>query len=367
MYYVKTFLFLVLCFLLGVGLMHGIRHFRGRNADVFATPRIGIGNAPPLRGFALSLDESTPVAIANLPVTQLRATAISLSYPTTGGGGAADKTLAKSVAAAHKKGIQVILLPSCVFAGGNPYPQPLEKIAQEAQTAHVDALCLTWLNSEPDLRDLSREAVAVRKIFSGKLIVAATPDILIAMESFGDVDYIAAIGPVTLPQRLPHASEDVDLHAMRVFWECVLGSLESHAIKVSHGLLLLNMAVPVTIQARLSLPASAPGFAEGLHTNDAHSAKTASVHEPPTDGGRPRIDDPNLDLQQITYEALLMQTKGRTNVEGLFLPWSPQESTTDSTAVNRFPDLVKKIAELWSSAAKVAPVTSEPAPEKETE
>jgi len=304
MYYVKTFFFLAFCFLLGVGLMYGIRYFRRNNADDSATSHIGIGNAPPLRGFALFLDKSTPATIANLPVTQLYATAISLSYPATGGE-RADTVLAESVSVAHKMGIQVLLLPPRVFTDGNPYPQPLTQIAQEAQNAHVDALCLTWLDREPD-SNLLREIAAVRKIFTGKLIFATTPDVLIAADSFDDIDYIAAIGPVTLPQRLPNASEDVDLHTMCVFWECVLGSLESHALKSSRGLLLLNMTVPETTP---------------------------------------------LSLQPLTYEALLTQTKGRLNVEGLFLPWSPPGSDIDSTAINRFPEVMRKIPDLWSDKA----------------
>ena len=82
MYYVKNVLFLGLCFLVGMGLMYGVRCFReGRVEEV---SRIGVGNAPPWRGVAMRLDDSTAEVIAGLP--KLRATAISLAYPAAGTG-----------------------------------------------------------------------------------------------------------------------------------------------------------------------------------------------------------------------------------------------------------------------------------------
>jgi len=272
--------------------MYGVRYFRGGRSEEVEVSRIGVGDAPPLRGFAMGLDDSTAGVIAGLP--EVRATAISLAYPATGDGG---KVLAKSVAAAHERGLQVVLLPPGRFVRGNPYPRALDEVAKEAQEAGVDGFCLTWLDEEVDLGELARDVAVVRKFFSGKVILAGTVDVLIAAEGFGDVDDIAVIGPMELPRRLASAAKEVDLQAMRVFWECVLGTVESRTVKEAKGLFLLDMAV---------------------------------------------AED---ELQQITYEALLLQTKGRTHVEGLFLPWSPREG-----AVDRLPGLMGKMGEYWGDA-----------------
>jgi hypothetical protein len=337
MQHLKTLFFLVCCFVVGYFIMRGILQFRRHTTDVFETPHTGIGNAPKMRGFTLPLNDTTPSLFDSLPAAKLHATAIALPYPMIGN---ASDALTQATARAHKHGLQVLLLPPPVFSKNNPYRQPIPAIAQQAQTANVDALCLSWLNTDPDPEFWKRLAAEVRQIFKGKLILAATPEVLVAIESFDGFDEIAAIGPVTLSQRLPHAADDVDLHALRVSWACSLDALESYALKMDKHLMLLNMSVPSTIRAKLA----------------ASRGELA-----PT---------PNPALQALAYEALIVETKGRTCIDGLFLPWSPQNSDPIGTpseldAVNHFPALLKKVEELWSPTSALPAPPTPPASETE--
>src|SRR5690606_6425279 len=127
--------------------------------------------------------------------------------------------LAAGVKAAHDRGLKVILLPPAAFHPQAPYGSAgLTRIAAEAQAARVDVLCVSWLNTDPDPAWWSPQIAAARKIFTGRIMLASTPDVFPRIEFADAVDLVGVIGPIPIGRRLPSAPADVDLHAMRIAW-----------------------------------------------------------------------------------------------------------------------------------------------------
>jgi hypothetical protein len=321
MRHVKTAIFLLLCLGIGLGVGKGlvkfISYLRSRHpVDSDSYSHTGVGDPPPLHGFYLPLNDSASSVLTGFG--QLHASAVALSYPdTTTASGA---LLTATVTRAHTLGLKVLLLPPPVFSLQNPYPAPLPAIAAQAQAANVDLLCLSWIDGDADPVYWRSQSALVRNIFRGKLLLAATADFLPRLEFDDCADYLAAIGPIPLPARLPCDPSDVDLHALRVAWTCRLDSLESLARKADRRLILLNMAVPITISANLSPP------------------------------GEPAPPTPNPPLQLLATEALLYETKGRNNTEGLFLAISPDPAAN--------PNILPKIEDLWSKSSSPPPAAA---------
>jgi len=323
MAHLRTVLFLLCCFLIGMGIATAIMKWRAARATA-STGHTGVGNAPALRGFYVPLPR---VAESVKSFAALHATSVAVEYPSGAGTGDA-ATLQKAVKRAHDAGLKVLLLPPPAFSATNPFPLPLPEIAAQAQAAKVDVLCLSWLNRDPDPSYWNEQAAAVRKVFKGQTVLAATPEIFVRIECTECVDFLAAIGPIQIARRLPSAPADVDLHAMRTSWACVLDTLESFAVKAGKPLMLLNVQVPVTISAKL------------------RSGKNPQTPDPP--------------LQMLAYEALLYETKGRDSVEGLFLPGGPENGLN--------PELLPRLKALWSrdnrsgAAVSSAPPQADPPP-----
>ncbi len=192
-----TIIFLLLCFGVGIVLAMAYQHSQGAGKN--ATAGIGIGNAPPLRGFSLPASADKSLVDAFPP---MHATAVAIDYPDD------PAVLAAFAYHAHKLGLKVLLLPNPhsgtaaeVDGGANPFPHSLAAIAAEAQAAEVDVLCIAWLNTDPDANVWLPQIAQVRKNFAGRLILAATPEILPGIEFLDQVDLIGAIGPFDLPIR----------------------------------------------------------------------------------------------------------------------------------------------------------------------
>ena len=265
----RSIFFLVLCFLLGVGA--ALTYHRLRKVEVTA-PAIGIGNAPPLRGFSLS----TPVSTALLDsFPPMHATATAIRYPGD------RKTLGAVVAHIHKLRMKAVLLPPAEFSATDPYPRALAEIAADATAAGVDVVCISWLNVDPDADYWQAQIAGMRKVFTGRLILAATPDLLPGIEFWDQVDLVGAIGPFDLPLRSGAHSRSVELADVRTAWACYLDSLESLAFRYGKKLVLLNVSV-------------AQGGSQGV----------AAEFDP------------------LVYEAVVTETKGRSGTEGLFMNWT---------------------------------------------
>jgi hypothetical protein len=192
----------------------------------------------------------------------------------------------------------------------------VSNVAAQAQAAKVDVLCVSWLNTDPDADYWKPQIERVRQVFTGRILIASTPDIFPRIDFSDAADLIGVIGPLRIARRLPHAPDDVDLHALRTAWAATLDTMESFSIKTGKPLVLLNMEVPVTLTVKMPLPDKPPP------TPVANQAR-----------------------QLLAYEALLYETKGRQAVEGLFMPWTPNAP------------YLSKLQMLWSSdnTAGVAP------------
>ena len=169
----------------------------------------------------------------------------------------------------------------------------------------------------------------MRAVFNGKIVLAGQPAVLPAVTCWDAADIVGAVGPFTLARRLPDAPENVTVHDMRVAWDCALTSLESLAQVNKKKLALLNMNVPAEVSARL--PAAGAG--------NAAPAK-------------------NPALQQMIYEALLLETKGRAEMtDALLFDWG---GAGQADAPNNVPGLLAKLGEAWDPK-KPRPVETAPA------
>lgn len=323
----KSILFLILCGSLGIGLGSAFTHF-WHSGTVSDPSKPGTGSPPKLRGF--SLPAGTPTATFD-PLLQFHTSALALEYPNS------PDALKASVTHAHALGLKVLLQPSANFSSKVPYPQPLSQIAAEADTAGVDILCVSWLNIDPDPAYWQKEIAAARKYFHGQILLACTPEVLPAIEFTGAADLLGIIGPVNLPRRLPHAAVEISEHDMEIGWSCWLDSFESISNHTGKKIVLLNMTVPAAVATKIPLTAA-----------DA--------------------PQPDPALQKLVYDALLIQTRGRANIEAIFLRWSPeatpQAAAADPLAANHLPKLLTDIVAQWSPAAPsttvAAAATTEP-------
>lgn len=271
----------------------------------------GVGDAPAHRGFVLS-EAPGDVGGTLEQWKKLWVTAVGIQY-TEGWRG---REMEEVVKAAQARKMLVTLLPPPVFSPTNPYPKPLAAIAAEARDLKVDRLCVSWLNVVPDAEYWRKEVTGVREIFPGKIILASTDDIAPGITCWSLADYLGVAGGITLPRRLPHASDVLTFHDLRLSWESQLTSLESLGRAHGKPLALLGTEVPVAFSMKLPLP----GKEEGT---------------PPE----------NPKLQAIAYEALLAETKGRSkDTDMLLLMWSTRGSRD---AANGVPGLLRTVAEAW--------------------
>lgn len=309
----RNILFFVLCFAIGAAGVMLVRHFQ-------STPRaaepvvVRLGVPPAFRGFELPAAGATE-ALTGFP--DLHATAVALEY----GDGS---RLADAAKAAHDAHLKLVLVPGMAatgpaFSAQSPYPKPLPAIAAEAQNAGVDVLCISWLNQDPDETWWRGQIAAVRKAFTGKLILATNDDTAPAVGIWDAVDYLGITGPVELPRRLPGANQNYSVRDARVLWAAKLDEWESLAARNARPLMLLNMQLPPNPGATLP----APG---------------ADAAAPPPG------------LGNTFYEALLLETRGRKVTEGLFIRW-PNEGGVRN--------ILPRVTALWDARAPepAAPAT----------
>ena len=271
---------------LGLGIGNAIQRYRNPVKDAGV---VG-GDAPALRGFYFPSDSPT-AGMDSSPA--LHATAVALEYPQK------PEELAAAVKRAHGKGLKVVLLPPARFAEVDPYVEGLPAVAAAAQGAKVDVLCVSWLSSDPDAAKFEAPIAEVRKNFTGQVMLAATPEILPGIEFLDKVDLIGAIVPAALP--LPRKKATFDVHDFRTAWACYLDSLESISNRYGKKTVVLDT--------------SAPG------------------------GGAAE--------QGVRDEALVMETKGRDGIGGVFLRYSPGADAK----------VLEHLGTLWITA--VAPATKE--------
>ena len=143
-------------------------------------------------------------------------------------------------------------------------------------------------------------------------------------------------GPVTPPRRLPHAADDVTLRDLRATWDSQLTTFESLAQLRMKPVALLNIELPLAYLLKLPVPGQAP----------------AAIPDNPT-------------LQSIVYEALLVETKGRTaNTAFLLLNWG---DAAEQAGANHVPGLLPIIAAAWDPKkprpAETAPADAPDPPE----
>jgi hypothetical protein len=327
-------LFLVLCLAAGFALASAWRPLKrwwyGPGFEASA-PRLitGVGDAPASRGFTLA--EPPADAAKTFDAWQkLHVTALGIRQSEAW----THQALAATVKAAHDRGMTVTLMPGGAFSPTNPYPQPLEAIAAEAQAAKIDRLCIAWLDVAPDPGYWEPQIAAVRKIFHGSVILATTDRVAPAVTCWDLSDYLGIAGPIMLPRRLPHASDEVTYHDLRLGWESQLTALESLGRTRAKQLMLLNVEVPLAFPIKLSPPDVAPWT--------------------PKD---------NPELQALAYEALLAETKGRAaTTDTLLLAWGGKDGRGRDGA-SAISGLLAKVAEAWDPKK---PRTPETAPDQFT-
>jgi hypothetical protein len=317
MKHVRTAIFLLLCLGLGYGLAQGYLYWRRHTGHSFAssfdTLVTGQGDAPGLRGFTLRDPVREDVNALCSQWREMWATAVGIEYSSAW----TREAFLATAAAARGHGLAVVVLPPPAYGGGNPFPRPLGEVAADAQAAKADAVCIAWLDTDPDPAYWKKEAAAVRAAYSGKLILAATAAVMPAVACWDVADYVGVAGPIPLPRRLPHASDDVAFHDLRVAWDSQLTTLESIAMNHGRKAALLNVAVPANYWFKLPLP------------------------------GRPEPTYPvNRGLQSTVYEAMLTETKGRAERSGILLmPWAV--GGVPAEGANLVPGLLPKIAAAW--------------------
>ncbi|MGN6371162.1 MAG: hypothetical protein ACTHN5_23150 [Phycisphaerae bacterium] len=278
----QSALFFLFCLGIGIGMVLGIgkaiRHYRSSGTE--STVDVASAAAPPLRGFYFPAD-APPAALDSSPA--LHATAAAIVYP-----GSA-QALGAAVNRAHGHGAKVALLPPATFAGVDPFPQGLLAAAGEAEAAKVDILCISWLDHDPDPAKFTSEIAQVRKHFTGKLMLAATPEIVPGIEFFDKVDLIGAIVNV-LP--LPRDKASYDVHDFRTAWACYLDSFESISNRYGKPTVVLDTGAP---------------------------GKNQSERE----------------------EGLVLETKGRPGIGGVFLRYAPGADA----------GLLEHLGTLWTTAS----------------
>ncbi len=331
MTHIKTIFFLVVCLAVGVGI--------GKTYLWLTAPKLGftksegpplitgVGDAPAQRGFAVR---------AGRPPTEAMLKEWEAAYATTLGiscdAGLTDKALADAVKVAQAHHLQVALLPPMLGAGAggaeDPYPQGLHKAAVMAQQAGVEYLCASDWGAAPEAAYWQARLEDARLVFKGRIILAARPQVIFAIDLWKMADLVGVVGPLPLARRLPDAPADVTVHDMRVAWDCSLTSLESLAKVNDKKLALLHMNVPAEVSARL--PAAA--------------------------GNVPPAKNPAL--QRMIYEALLWETKGRAErTEMLLFNWG---EAGEADAPNNIAGLLGKFGEAWDPQ-KLRPVEMAPA------
>ncbi|HVT81429.1 MAG TPA: hypothetical protein VHM90_12305 [Phycisphaerae bacterium] len=296
----KNIFFLALCLLIGLGLGKGFvawknhggggKGFTKQEEPILIT---GVGDAPRQRGFTIQ-----PGNLAALPAVlkeneEIFGTSIGLEYSSAVG----KQALTDAVQAAHRKHMGFVLLPPAVFNPRNPFHKPLRDVAEDAQRAGVDVLCISWLNSEPDEAYWKQQAAEARQAFEGQLILAATPEIMPWIGCWDAVDIVGAIGPVPIAHRAARSDAALEMKDFRVSWDSAITSLESLAKVNTRPLALLHMNMP----------------ANG-----------------------------NLQTQKLAYEALLVETKGRAKITDILLfNWEGPD------APNKFPDVRARMTDAW--------------------
>jgi len=319
--HLKTVFFILICIAVGIGIGQAYvwwsqppkRGFEKSEGPPLIT---GVGDAPEHRGFTLRPDR-LPSATTLKEWENTHATTIGIPCDAS----LTESALADTVKLAHAHSFQVVLLPPSLGQGAGsdkiPFPNAsITNAATLAQQAKVDFLCVSDLGQEPDLAYWRSAIAEARTNFTGKIILAARPQVIFQIDSWDLTDLIGVVGPIPLAQRLPDAPNDVTLHDMRVAWDCSLTSLESLARINRKKLALLNMNVPADISARLPAP---------------DSPLATSVQNPA--------------LQRLVYEALLTETKGRAFITDMLLfNWG---EPADLNAPNNVPGLMTKFAEAW--------------------
>jgi hypothetical protein len=323
-------LILLICLLAGFFLARAYRPFMqwwNKPGFEHAEPTLltGVGDAPEHRGFVLD----GPIGDPGKTFGEWKkrfVTAVGIAYSDRW----TPEQVAETVKVAHGQKLTVTLMPpGGSFSKENPYAAPLGEIAGMAHAAKVDRLVIAQLNDVPDTAYWRDQAEAVRKVFKGKVLLASTDTIAPALTIWNLSDALAIAGPIRLPRRLPHASDTITFHDMRVAWDTQISAIESLARGNGKKVVLLNIQVPVSISMKLPVPGS------------------AAVTVPA-----------NPKLQAIAYEALLAETKGRTSdTDTLLMPWSAA-APPSADAFNGAEGLMPKLAEAWDPKKPRTPETA---------
>jgi hypothetical protein len=315
--HLKTIFFLIVCLTVGVGIGKAYLWWRNprRGFEKHIEPPLitGIGDAPGNRGFTVRAGDLASLPAVIKQAQECFGTGIGLEYSPA----LTKDALINAAKAVHGAKMSVTLLPPAVFNVQNPYPRGLGEIAADAQAAGLDYVCISWLNAVPDEAYWSGQIQAVREAYHGQIILAGTDNVLPMVPFFSTIDVIGAIGPLHLARRLPNAPDDINVHDMRVMWDCSLTSLSSLAKVHDKKLALLHMNVPLEVWFKLPV--------------------AGTIEQPPK---------PNYGLQELLYEALLLETKGRAEWTDMMLfDWGTTAAQKD--APNHVPGLMAKITEAW--------------------
>jgi hypothetical protein len=314
MKHLKNGIFLLGCMAVGFGIAKAYLAWKEYNRYSFehheGTQVTGVGDAPANRGYTIR-DPGTNIGQLAGAWQEGFATAVGIEYSPSWTHGA----LASATKAAHARHMTVTLLPAPNFGKANPYPKGLQELAGDAQSAHVDMLCVSWINQPISLENIKYwggEVAAVRKVFSGKVILAVTAEVAPGVTCWGLSDYIGIAGPVAIPRRLPHAGDEVNVHDFRVMWDCELTSLDSLSRRLGKKVALLNVDVPATYAVKMPVVGTTV---------------------------KPVV---NVQAQEMVYEAGIVEMKGRSStIDVMLMPWG------NADAPNVVPGLMGKVAEAW--------------------
>jgi hypothetical protein len=335
MNHIKTILFLILCLAVGVGIgkayvwfMRPAAGFTKNSGQAVIT---GVGDAPAVRGFVVRGDRLPTEALLK-EWDKAHATTIGITCEAS----LTQPALNEAVMLAHKYDLQVVMVPAGLGEGKGstraPFPNDsITYAASMAEQAKVDFLCVSDLAAEPNAEYWRNAIAQARSVYKGKIILAARMDVLFRIDLWDLSDMIGVVGPVQIPQRLPDAPAEVTLHDMRVAWDCVLTSLDTFGKVNRKKVALLNMNVPVEVSARLNSP----------------RLKTMPL--------------PNPALQELIYEALLLETKGRAEMEEVLLfNWGDERDAATIRAPRKMPLLMERVRDYWDPQ-KPKPVETAPA------
>jgi hypothetical protein len=341
MKHVKTVLFLLLCLAAGVGIgkayiyftQPGRRGFEKNSGPPLVT---GVGDAPAVRGFVVRWDRLPDDATLK-QWEDAHATAVGILYDPR----LTEQNLVNAAKMAHSRHFQVVLLPATfdAHAGGEqvPFPNGIMNVARMARQAKVDYFCVSDFGTEPNVAYWRSTISDIRSAFKGKIILAARWQAVFKVDCWDLADVLGVIGPLPLPQRLPDASENVTIHDERVAWDCLLTSLDTYGKINRRKVALLNMNIPVDVSTRMP-PAG-------------------SNIKPPR----------NPALQEMIYEALLLETKGRAEMEDVLLfSWGDERDGSNVLNPNKMPELMAKVHEYWDPQ-KPKPVETAPSEEVNTD